>query len=78
MAATKVKLDYAGIGSLMRGPEMEQAVASVGKDIVIRAGRDYKCTTHDSGQRKTANVYPISEEAKKDTYENNTLLKAMK
>lgn len=75
---TRIELDYAGIGQLLKGSEMQSAVEAKGREIAARAGDGYASDTHLSSQRWNANVYPVSAEAWLDSLEGNTLLKALR
>lgn len=78
MSKIRVELDYHGIGELMRGSGMAEAVSQKAAEIAGRAGDGYAYRVHDTGQRQAANVYPDTSEAWNDNLENNTLLKAMR
>lgn len=77
MSNVDVKIDYKGVGALLRGSGVRDMVDSIGAQIAGRAGDGYSHRTHYSGQRMICNVYADSKEAKRDNLENNTLLKAM-
>ena len=77
MSNVTFQLDRAGVGELLRSPEMDTVVMEFANQVVGRAGEGYEASSHDSGQRRIANVYPASKEAAKENYEQNTLLKAL-
>ena len=77
MSNVEIKVNYKGVGALLRGPEVREMVDSIGAGIASRAGDGYGNRTHYTGQRSICNVYADSKEAKKDNLEHNTLLKAM-
>jgi len=69
----KFKLNYKGVGELLKSSEMQSVLASYANEIAATAGDGY-----DVYVGKTrANVSVVTEEAAQDNYENNTLLKAM-
>lgn len=71
------KLDINGLRELMKGPEMQAALAEAGQYVASSAGDGYGYRVHEASYVAIANVYPESKEAAKDNYENNTLLKAL-
>ena len=75
---TRVELDYDGIGQLMRGSGMKDAVSACAGQIAARAGNDYTSEAHLSSQRWNANVYPVGIDRWRDNLENNTLLKVLR
>ena len=75
---TRIELDYAGIGQLMRSDGMKAAVESAASAIVSRAGSDYTFEAHLSTQRWNANVFPVGLDGWRDQLENNTLLKVLR
>ena len=77
MAKVTLKLDYKGIGQLMRGEEMRRLVADYGEKSAKIAGDGYDSRTHNTGQRQAVNVFPATGKAANDNYTNNTLLKTL-
>ena len=75
---TRLELDYAGIGQLLKSDGMKAAVESTASEIAARAGSGYSSEPHLSSQRWNANVYPAIPEAWEDQLENNTLLKVLR
>ena len=70
-------LNRKGVNELLRSEEMRQVVEQYGRDVQNRAGEGYDTRTHMTEQRVIVNVFPATEEAAVDNYENNTLLKAV-
>lgn len=77
MAKVEFELDINGLRELMKGPEMQAALQEAGDAVASSAGGDYGVRVHVADYVAIANVYPDSQEAAKDNYENNTLLKAL-
>ena len=77
MAKVEFELDINGLRELMKGPEMQSALQEAGDAVASSAGGDYGVRVHVADYVAIANVYPDSQEAAKDNYENNTLLKAL-
>lgn len=71
------KLNYEGVGQLLRGPEMQELISSIAQSRASEAGEGYGHREHDSGQRIIANIYPATKETFQDNLENNTLLKVL-
>lgn len=78
MSKMKIKLDYQGIGQLLRGEEMKALVEERGSAAATRAGEGYNHRVHNTGQRQACNVFPEAFEASRDNLKNNTLLKSVK
>ena len=77
MANVEFKLDLAGLNELMKSGEMQAVLEEYGQQVAGRAGGDYGVRVHTASFVAIANIYPDSQEAAKDNYENNTLLKAL-
>lgn len=77
MSKVKFELDRAGVRDLLRS----QGALSVCKEYAdaacSRAGEGYEVTTYVGRNRVNASVHAATYEARKDNYENNTLLKAL-
>ncbi|MCR4903890.1 MAG: hypothetical protein K6A23_13595 [Butyrivibrio sp.] len=77
------ELNLKGLNQLMKSMEMQQALNDAGREVEFIAGETsgetYGHRTHVDGMRWIAvcNVYPETPEARKDNFENNTLLKAL-
>ena len=77
MNKATIKLDYQGIGAMLKGPEMEQLVSEAGAERARMAGNGYSFRTHNTGQRQVVNIYAETDEARRDNLNNNTLLKVL-
>lgn len=77
MTNTTIKLNYNGIGAMLRGEEMKELVKGYGKRGAEAAGQGYGYDTHNTGQRQAATFFPETNQAKSDNLNNNTLIKAM-
>jgi len=69
----KFKLNYAGVGALLKSTEMQNVLATYASQVKDRAGDGYDVYVG----RTRANVSVVTEVAEQDNYENNTLLKAL-
>ena len=76
MSKVKFELNRAGVRELMRSQEMMSVCKSYADGIKNRAGAGYEVDTFVGRNRANASVYAASYEARKDNYNNNTLLKA--
>ena len=78
MAKSKFKLNYAGVGQLLKSSKMQAVLASKATEIKTRAGEGYDQDTYVGKTRANAMVYADSSKAKRDNMNNNTLLKAVR
>ena len=76
MSKVKFELNRAGVRDLMRSAEAIEVCRSYAEEIRNRAGTGYDVDTYVGINRANASVFAATEEARKDNYENNTLLKA--
>lgn len=76
MSKVKFELNRAGVRELMQSQEMLSVCRSYADEIRNRAGDGYEVDTFIGRNRANASVYAATNEARRDNYENNTLLKA--
>lgn len=76
MAEVDFELNIAGLQELMKSAEMQSALSEAGAAVVGAAGGDYGYRVHVGDYVALCNVYPESQEAVKELYETNSLLKA--
>ena len=76
MSKVKFTLNRAGVRELMKSQEMQGICRNHADAIRNRAGDGYEVDTYVGRNRANASVYAATYEARKDNYENNTLLKA--
>lgn len=77
MANVTVKLNYKGIGELLKSQWAADCCKEVGDHVAQTAGEGYETRAHVSDQRAIVNVYAATKEANQDNLDNNTLLKAL-
>lgn len=77
MSNVKIKLNSAGIIELLKSPEISGAVNSAGSAILNNLGAGYTIDSRAGKKRHICRVAAESNEAKRDCYKNNTLLKAV-
>lgn len=69
----KFKLDYAGVGQLLKSEEMQSVLKHYADQVGARAGDGYDVYVG----RTRANVSVATAEAEQDNFDNNVLLKAL-
>lgn len=75
--AVEIEIDSAGIVELLQCTEIQGAVEEVAARVAATAGEDYQTSSFIGFDRAHAYVWAVGDEARKDCYENNTLLKAL-
>lgn len=78
MAKNKFKLNYSGVGQLLKSTEMQNVLTEKATAIKNRAGEGYGQDIYVGKSRANAMVNADSYKAKKDNMKNNTLLKAVR
>ncbi|WP_427814290.1 hypothetical protein ACQKTA_04175 [Enterococcus sp. 22-H-5-01] len=78
MAKNKFKMNYAGVGQLLKSAEMQNILEEKATSIRNRAGEGYKQDIYVGKNRANAMIYADSYQAKRDNLKNNTLLKAVR
>ena len=76
MSRVKFVLNGAGVRELLRSQEAMNVCRTYADAVRNRAGEGYEISTYVGTNRVNASVYAATYEARKDNYENNTLLKA--
>lgn len=76
MSKVRFELNKAGVRELLRSQEMMTVCKEYADRIRSRAGAGYEVSTYVGTNRVNASVYADTYEARRDNYENNTLLKA--
>lgn len=73
-----IKLNIRGLNSFMKSPEVAACVQEAGESVARAAGEEYEAKTYtDTKYIAICDVSATTEKAKRDNYENNTLVKAM-
>lgn len=78
MAKNKFKLNYKGVGQLLKSQEMQSVLSEKAQGIQQRCGSGYETDTYVGKTRANAMVKATSISAKRDNTKNNTLLKAVR
>jgi len=78
MAKSGFKLNYAGVGQLLKSAEMQKVLEEKATAVKNRCGDGYEQDIYVGKNRANAMVYPDSYAAKRDNMKNNTILKAVR
>lgn len=76
MSKSTVKLNLPGINEVMKDPEILAACEQAAREVGSISGIETDIESGTINYIAYANVYPATEEAAKENYENNSLLKA--
>ena len=82
MSKVEVKLNLAGINTLMKSPEMQKHLEKAGAAVAQHAsaladGEQFESSVHTASFVSIANVWPVSYKAIRKNNQENTLLKAV-
>ena len=77
MSKVDFKLDYKGVGQLLKSAEMQSICRAKAVEVQSRAGEGFEVTTHVGKTRVNASVHATTYEARRKNLEDNTLLKAL-
>ena len=78
MGKVKVELNLKGLNELMKGPEIAARVQEVGEAIAQGCGEGFEAKTYtDTKYIAICDISAESPEAKKQNYEENTLVRAL-
>ena len=75
--SVKFVLNSAGVKELLQSSEMMSICKTYAEQVASRAGDGYEVTTYTGAKRVNASVHADTPEAVKDTFTNNTLIKAL-
>ena len=78
MAKNTFKLNYKGVGELLKSEPMQKVLSDYATNIRNRCGDGYEQDIFIGKTRANAMVSATTYQAKKDNLENNTLLKAVR
>lgn len=77
MSKLKFKLNFAGVGQLLKSAEMQAVLTEKASVIRNRAGDGFAQDVHVGKTRANAMVYADTYQAKRQNKKHNTLLKAV-
>ena len=79
MSKLQFKLNKAGVRKFLRSEEMAQVCGDFARDIRDKCGEGYEVSVYTGGKtRVNASVKAVTQKAKKDNFDNNTLEKALR
>lgn len=71
------KLNYAGVGQLLKCEELCDGMQAIGNSVASKAGEGYAADTQVGKKRAHTFVRPVTKEAYYENLRGNTLLKAL-
>lgn len=78
MAKNAFKLNYKGVGELMKSEPMQKVLNKYATSIKNKCGDGYEQDMYVGKSRANAMVKATTHQAKQDNMDNNTLLKAVR
>lgn len=78
MAKSGFKLNYAGVGQLLKSAEMQKVLEEKATAVKNRCGDGYEQDIYVGKTRANAMVFAETFKAKRDNMKNNTILKAVR
>lgn len=77
MSKVKVELNRDGVRALLRSPEMVKICEKHANKALSRLGEGYEVTSMIGKNRCNASVAAVTQKARKENAENNTIMKAV-
>lgn len=77
MSSFRFELNEAGVRELLQGSEMQSLITAYANDAASLAGDGYEADVIIGKNRVVAHVRAVTQEAREDNEENNTLLRAI-
>ena len=77
MSKTRIVVNYAGVGALLRSEEVQACVEKEATSRAAALGDGYGTDTYRAGTRVIASIFTETPEAARDNSQNNTLLRAV-
>ena len=77
MSKTRIEINYAGVGQLLRSDETKSFIQQIASSKASALGSGYSSDTYQAGTRVIASVYTDTPEAARENMKNNTLLKVV-
>lgn len=78
MGDFRFELNRAGVAELMKSAEMQRVLQRYATKIKNRSGAGYEQDIYVGRNRANARVWPETTQARRDNYENNTLLRSVR
>ncbi|MBR1383994.1 MAG: hypothetical protein IJ555_09350 [Ruminococcus sp.] len=77
MADVKIKLNREGVSRLLKSDEAADLCKSFAQSAANKLGDGYEVSTYKGKKRVNASIKAVSYKARKDTRENNAIIKAV-
>ena len=77
MSKVRIVLNSAGIQAFLKSGVVSELVSEYGANVAARAGSGFESDTRTGKYRAICRIKPTTKKALRDTYRNNTLLKAL-
>lgn len=77
MAKVEIKLNYEGVGELLKSPEIEDICRELAQGVADRAGDGFEVNTYVGARRVNAGVEAATPQAYYRNMRTNALLKAL-
>ena len=78
MSRLQFRLDRAGVGKLLKSKEAAEVCGDFARNIRDRCGDGYEVSLYPGGKtRANASIKAVTQKAKQDNLDNNTLEKAL-
>ena len=77
MANVNFELNMQGLNEIMKSQEMQECLKQAGQAVAQRAGEGFEVDVHNADYTAVCYVDAKSQEAVRECYEDNTLLKAL-
>lgn len=77
MSNVTIKLNRDGVRELLRSSEMMEVCRQYAEQMGSKLGSGYEVSTYTGVNRVNASVHAVSDQAKQDNLNNNSMLKAM-
>ncbi len=77
MSKVKIVLDRKGVRQMLKSKEAEAICREFADRAAEHLGDGYEVSTHNGKKRVNASIKAVTYKARKDTKQNNTILKAV-
>lgn len=74
----KVKLNHSGVREMLKSAEMQSLLAERAQAVVNRLGDGYAADPYVGKNRANVSIHPETAKAFRETYKENSILKALR
>ena len=78
MNSLKVKLNSSGVREMLKSAEMQSLLAERAQEITNRLGDGYTTDSYVGKNRANVSIHPKTAKAFRETYKENSILKALR